>query len=493
LEDAAHKAFLDSLVDLVTLYENAPCGYFSFTPKGEIIKINRTLASWLGYEQDQLVYKTGFTDLISRGGKIYYEMFYFPLLQLQNAVNEINFDFIRKDGSRFPALLNSSVIRSDSGELLAVNATVYDITDRKRYEQELLEAKKAADSERTRFEFLSDFIPDMIWTASAHGKLNYVNKRFMDFFELPGDEIDVKGIFSKVHNKERHLLLSSWVKAIRSGQDYQVQIRLLDQLGRFHWYLVRAMPFKNQQGEVVKWMGACTNVNEHVTALEKMDEFISVASHELKTPITSLTASLQLMQRYKDSPSALKTLPRLIDQSYRSAEKINTLVSDLLNAGNLKEGQIALQTSPVNVAQLLKSACQHVADEGIFRIEITCPQALEMIADEHRIEQVLVNFVNNAVKYAPKSKTIFVSADRLGENEIKISVRDNGPGITPERLPYIFERYYRINNSGHNYSGLGLGLYICAEIIRRHEGKIGVESEPGKGSNFWFTLPIGKA
>jgi PAS domain S-box-containing protein len=490
LKDAAHKAILDSLIDPVSLYENAPCGYFSFTPTGEIIKINKTLLDWLGYAQDQVVYKTGFTDLISKGGKIYYEMFYFPLLQLQNAVNEINFDFIRKDGSRFPALLNSNVIRSENGLLLAVNATVYNITDRKRYEAELLEAKKAADAERRRFEFLSDFIPDMIWSTTRQGKLNYINKRFRDFFELPQDEIDITGIFSKVHVKEHYLLLSSWVKAIRTGLDYQIQLRLIDKVGHFQWYLIRAMPFKNADGEILKWMGACTNINEHVTALEKLDEFISVASHELKTPITTLTASLQLMQKFKDSASGIKILPRLIDQSFRSAEKINTLISDLLNTGNLKEGQMILQTAPLNVASLLNTACPHVANEGIYQIEINCHQDLEVTADEHRIEQVLVNFVNNAMKYAPESKTIFLSASAIGEHEVKISVRDTGPGITAERLPHVFDRYYRIDNSGHNYSGLGLGLYICAEIIRRHGGKIGVDSEPGKGSDFWFTLPM---
>jgi len=490
VNEAENKAFLDSLVDPASLYENAPCGYFSFTPSGQIIKVNKTLLDWLGYDREQIIYTLKFIDLISRGGRIYYEMFYFPLLQLQSAVNEINFDFVRKDGSRFPALINSTVIRSDRAELLAINATVYDITDRKRYEAELLEAKKLADAERSRFEFLSDFIPDMIWTASAEGKLNYVNKRFRDFFTLPETIIDIANIFHKVHARDRHLLLSSWVKAIRTGRDYQTQVRLLDGMGDFQWYLVRAVAFKNREGEVIKWMGASTNINTHVTAIEKLDEFISVASHELKTPITALLGSLQLMQKFKDSESGIKMMPRLIEQSHRSTVKINELVSDLLNTDNLKEGQMALNTTRINVAELLTASCPHVSAEGVFELIITCDAGLQVIADLNRIDQVLVNFVNNAVKYAPHSKKIFLTAEPVEDDQVKISVRDTGPGIPADRLPYVFDRYYRVNNAGYQYSGLGLGLYICAEIVRKHGGQIGVNSEPGEGSTFWFTLPM---
>jgi PAS domain S-box-containing protein len=471
------------------LYEHAPCGYFSFIPNGQIIKVNRTLLQWLGYEQVELVYRITFTDLISRGGKIYYEMFYFPLLQLQSAVNEINFDFIRKDGSRFPALINSKVIRSESGELLAVNATVYNITDRKKYERELLDAKKTADAERSRFESLSDFIPEMVWTAGPDGTLNYVNKRFLNFFNLGVGEIDLPAVIARIHRKDRHGLMKNWIKTIRSDFEFKSQIRFQDAVGAFQWYMVRAVALLDEEGNVSKWMGSCTDINEHVTAIEKLDEFISVASHELKTPVTTLKASLQLMNKFKDTGAAFKILPKLIDQSSRSAEKISSLIADLLNTGNLKEGQMQLQKTRFKVWQLLNDTCPHVSSEGSYQLLINADPDLEIIGDEHRIDQILVNFVNNAIKYAPNSKQIFLTAEPVAGAAIKISVRDTGPGIAAEKLPYVFERYYRIDNSGHNYSGLGLGLYICAEIIRKHGGKIGVDSEPGSGTTFWFTLP----
>ena len=112
-----------------------------------------------------------------------------------------------------------------------------------------------------------------------------------------------------------------------------------------------------------------------------------------------------------------------------------------------------------------------------------------VFADEHRIDQVITNLVNNAVKYAPDAKEIYLIAERA-DNGVRIAVQDNGPGISPDKLPHLFNRYYRADYSGMQFSGLGLGLFISAEIIKRHGGQIGVDSEIGKGSTFWFTLPL---
>jgi signal transduction histidine kinase len=111
-----------------------------------------------------------------------------------------------------------------------------------------------------------------------------------------------------------------------------------------------------------------------------------------------------------------------------------------------------------------------------------------MWADELRIDQVVVNLVNNAVKYAPNQREIYLIIEDLGD-WVKVSVKDNGPGISKDKLGHLFDRYYRVDYSGVQYSGLGLGLYISAEIVKKHNGRIGVESEIGKGSTFWFTVP----
>ena len=214
---------------------------------------------------------------------------------------------------------------------------------------------------------------------------------------------------------------------------------------------------------------------------------MSIASHELKTPITTLKAALQLLDRMKDNPNHMFT--KLVIQANKSMERVTTLIENLLNTNKLNEGQLHLHKTSFTIAQMVADCCQHVRIAGAYNIITEGDTELQIYADAGRIDQVVINFVNNAIKYAPDCKQIYVSIEKIGQFA-KVSVRDKGPGIPPEKLPYLFDRYYRADSSGMQYSGLGLGLYISAEIIKRHNGQIGVDSEMGKGSTFWFTLPL---
>ncbi|MBT2560821.1 PAS domain-containing protein [Pedobacter sp. ISL-68] len=144
---------------------------------------------------------------------------------MQSVVNEINFDFVRADGSTFPALINSGVFHNQAGKLATINATVYKISDRK-YETELWEAKKQADSERSKFDLLSDFIPEMIFTAEPNGEISYVNRRFTLFFGLEDSKFKTKEILSKVHFQDRFKLIKNRTAAVLSKADFQMEILL---------------------------------------------------------------------------------------------------------------------------------------------------------------------------------------------------------------------------------------------------------------------------
>lgn len=144
---------------------------------------------------------------------------------------------------------------------------------------------------------------------------------------------------------------------------------------------------------------------------------------------------------------------------------------------------------PFTVSKVINDCCDHIRSGGTYSIEIYGDKSLKVYADPDRIEQVIENFINNAIKYAPESHQIRVDIEKL-HGMARISVSDQGHGIPPEKLPHLFDRFYRAESSGSRYSGLGLGLYISAEIIKKHGGKIGAKSEEGKGSTFWFTLPL---
>lgn len=247
-------------------------------------------------------------------------------------------------------------------------------------------------------------------------------------------------------------------------------------------------PLRDSNGLINAVIAVATDVTEQVLAQQKKDDFIGIASHELKTPLTSLMASIQLMERLI-SIEPNNRLEKLISQSGVSVGKLAYLVEDLLNVSKLNEGQLNLNKESFTLSRVMNDCCQHVRLERTHNIVLQGDLNLEVFADMHRIDQVVVNLVNNAVKYAPQSGKIHIIIEKIGAFA-KVSVKDFGPGIPDNKLPHLFQRYYRVDSSGHQISGLGLGLYISNEIIEKHGGKMGVDSTLGEGATFWFTLPL---
>ncbi|MBL4674770.1 MAG: PAS domain-containing sensor histidine kinase [Mucilaginibacter sp.] len=273
----------------------------------------------------------------------------------------------------------------------------------------------------------------------------------------------------------------------QTGEAWEDTFPLRRADGEYRWFLSRMVPAKDQDGNVISWFGTNTDITEQRKMDEQKDDFISIASHELKTPLTSLKANLQILERMKDNLSN-PMAPQLIDSSNKSMQKISTLVDDLLNINRFSEGKLQLQKTRFNVWKMLNACSSHVRVDGKHELIVEVDKQLHIYADEHRIDQVVVNFVNNAVKYAPHGRKIWLIVDDLGDN-VKISVKDTGAGIPAEQLPHLFDRYWQADQFAPKYNGLGLGLFICAEIIKRHGGHIGADSVLGEGSTFWFTLP----
>lgn len=257
-----------------------------------------------------------------------------------------------------------------------------------------------------------------------------------------------------------------------------------------HWINASGLPNYDFEGNPTNMIGVTVDITKRKNYETQKDDFLSIASHELKTPITSLKASIQLLTRLKDNPTHQLIL-KLIDQSSKSMEKLSTLVDDLLNINRLSGGNMELKKEVFTVAEMLDCCCDDVRVAGKHELIISGDLEAKVFADEHRIDQVVVNFVNNAVKYAPLSKQIHLMVEKT-ESTVKVTVKDYGEGIPPEIQHQLFDRYFRANHDSKNYSGLGLGLYISAEIIKRHGGEIGVDSKLGEGSSFWFTLPLHK-
>lgn len=252
---------------------------------------------------------------------------------------------------------------------------------------------------------------------------------------------------------------------------------------------INAAPlFDHESGKLTGGIGTFMDVTNRRRILQQKDEFINVASHELRTPVTSLKAAMQILDRIKDNPKPA-VLSQMITQANRSLDRLTNLIRDLLDSNRISQGKLELRKTRFNLENLLNSCCEHTRNEGKQEVILEGEFDIDIIADAQQIEQVVVHLLNNAEKYAPQSKEVHIIVEKLGE-ELKVSIKDAGPGITHDQLEHLFERYYRVDYSGYQFSGLGLGLYICSEIIKKHGGNIGVNSEVGVGSEFWFTLPL---
>ena len=224
-------------------------------------------------------------------------------------------------------------------------------------------------------------------------------------------------------------------------------------------------------------------------AERKKDEFISIASHELKTPMTSIKGYIQLLERSLDKEDLETTRVRL-HKVQNQVEKLNLLVADLLDISKIESGKLKFNKKYYSFDKILDHIVEIMEQANpqvkfIKKGQITT----EIFGDEMRIEQVIINFITNAIKYAPDSDEVHITSELRGD-EIYFSVRDFGIGMAKEHQQQIFDKFYRVEETSERFQGLGIGLYICQEIIERHEGKIGVNSEPDEGSEFYFTIPL---
>lgn len=231
---------------------------------------------------------------------------------------------------------------------------------------------------------------------------------------------------------------------------------------------------------------------EHRKILEtKKDEFISIASHELKTPLTSVRGYLQLLERLPETKSN-ERFKSYLDKTSNQVDKLGGLINDLLDVSNIESGEMRFNFQQVDVDHLIDNTIENISQihpDYIFKRKN--PKAnTQILADKMRLEQVLINYLNNAVKYSPDRKEIYIENFITSDNRLHIGVRDFGIGISQENQRNLFDKFYRVEESSYKFQGLGMGLYICSEIINRHKGEYGVESSENEGSLFYFILPI---
>ncbi|MXV16923.1 chemotaxis protein CheB [Hufsiella ginkgonis] len=372
-------------------------------------------------------------------------------------------------------------------------------------EDKVKERTRELSENEERFRLVSQATNDTIWDWDIVMNKTWWSHNFQSAFGYPGNETSRSFWLSKVHPDDRGKVSGSLNDAINKNEkQWHAAYRFLKADGKYASVLDRAFILHDEFHTPYRMLGSMfdvTRLNEAEQKLreselqatrlllEKKDEFMSIASHELKTPITSMKASLQIVQRLAKNGQGNEKIQPFIDKANIQVSKLTGLVEDLLDVTKIQAGKMKLDKSLFRIGEAIRDSIDQVQYESAaHKVEVEGDTDLEVYADKHRLEQVIINFLSNAIKYSPGAEKVKLSVG-YQNNSLKLAVTDFGIGIPGDKMAYVFDRFFRVQESSQKFSGLGLGLYISSGIIARHEGEIGVDSQEGKGTTFWFTIP----
>jgi len=238
-------------------------------------------------------------------------------------------------------------------------------------------------------------------------------------------------------------------------------------------------------------LGTIVDVTENKRDEIRKNDFIAMASHELKTPLTSLKAYIQLLET-KLSAAPDPFVKTALSKSINQVNKMTALVHSFLDLSRLEPGKLQLKRTVFDINKLIEECINDSRMiTGTHALLFSHVGICNVNADREKMGQVVSNFISNAIKYSSKGSTVSIKCEITDTDRVEVSVTDEGIGIKPKDQEKIFQRFYRVDdNDKKHISGFGIGLYLSNEIIQRHKGKIWVKSTPGKGSAFFFSLPL---
>lgn len=385
------------------------------------------------------------------------------------------------------------------------NARLFEIARQERAE--------AAASER-RFRFVTESVPQIIWVTAPNGDHEYFNQRWYDFTGESPEESLGQGWVNPLHPDDRERARIRWQHSLETGEPYEIEYRFRGQDGDYHWFLGRALPQRDENGDILRWFGTCTDIDEQKrvaaerarmleseaaarqeaeTANRIKDEFLAVVSHELRTPLTPILGwtSMLLGDDELDDQTRLQAYKAI----ERNAKSQSQIINDLLDVSRIISGKLRLAVKPLDLAEVVAAAVETVtpaANARGIQVETKAPEGAGLISgDFDRLQQVVWNLLTNAIKFTPREGRVAITLRRV-DSSAEIAVSDSGQGIAPEFLPYVFERFRQADaTSTRIQGGLGLGLSIVRYLIEQHGGSVLVESEGlGEGTTFRVRLPI---
>lgn len=388
----------------------------------------------------------------------------------------------------------------DHGKVEGVIIMSRDVTDIVKSEQALQNKNK----ELTEAQHLAMFGS---WEWDVAKKLCSWSDALYRIYDIPSAEgIGFEKFISLLYPADRDKVQQAIESAYKTGRFEEFFHRIVTPSGKIKTLHARGEVITDEQGNVIKMIGTGQDVTSQLQLVEQLkklaesdrlkSDFIKMASHELKTPITSIKGYLQLLLTVMKENDKNQLSPLLLKSSMVSIEKqvdkLTRLLGELLDLSRIESGQLTLNVEEFNLNELVIDVIQDVLyTQPKQVINLYHDHYATVRADKDRIGQVIINLLNNAIKYSPNADKIDVTIGQPKKNYIAVSVKDHGIGIDKKNQQKIFERFYRAEGeSEQTYPGFGIGLFIATEIIQRHQGSISLSSEKGQGSIFTFTLPL---
>lgn len=375
--------------------------------------------------------------------------------------------------------------------------------------------RKAEDSEQ-QLRFMAESMPQKIFTTAPDGRADYVNLQWSEYSGLSPRQIASKGWISLVHPDDVEANTALWQHSLATGEPFEYEHRLRSRGGSYRWHVSRARALRKDDGSIGMWVGSSTDIHDIKTALQRehkleratvrlteqreellelnktKDEFISLASHQLRTPATGVKQYIgMVLEGYAgDITPGQRTF---LTQAYESNEREITIINDLLKVAKLDAGKVTLRKEKANIVSLIRNTIDEQSSKFAQRQQkvVFRPKQSRLFAavDEKYVRMVLENIIDNASKYTPHGKAIYVSVKK-SKGGLAIGVQDEGVGIEQKDADKVFNKFSRIDNPlSVQVGGSGLGLYWAKKVIDLHGGSINIESRPGEGSTFTILLP----
>ncbi len=480
------------------LFENTSDLIYFLNVDGSIILVNPAWLITLGYESYEVIgrsiYDFVHTDYIDKYKTVRRDVI------TNNKIKDVELAFITRHNK---IIVGEGQIGCSyrNGEPAYTRCVFKNITIRRLAEKKMEESEK-------RLKAFIESGPDAVIVINEYQQIIEWNPRAEAIFGFTKEEISGKTLaetiiphqYREAHHKGMQHFLKTGEGAVlnktieitalhKSGKEFYINLSISNVMLNDRWLFIAFLSDiserKKTEDDLIRKEA---ELMQSRLLEEKKDEFISIASHEFKTPITTIKAYTQIaLSACKDCPEDVYMYLTKMDQS---VNKLTFLLNELLDVSKLHLGKLALSKTEINIHEVLPemlNSIQHITNNHKIILEQNA--VAKIIIDVVRIEQVIINLINNAAKYSPGKDKIVVESI-VAEGSVVISFTDCGIGIPAGKLDKVFERFYRVDELSAQFSGLGIGLFVSSEIIKQHGGKIWGESTEGEGSTFYLSLPL---